>query len=86
VVRVEAVLGGSQRQREGFGVPEVVGGAVVAAHGVMVGDRGAVAMQDVGRGGLDVVPDLDFVAVAASHGHGEVGGGAVGVDMGQTAV
>lgn len=50
---------------EGFGALEVAGRAVVAAHGVMVCDRGAVAVQDIGRGGLAVVPDLDRVAGAA---------------------
>jgi hypothetical protein len=44
-----------QCQREGFGALEVAGEAVVAAHGVMAGDRGAVAVQDLGRGGLAVV-------------------------------
>jgi hypothetical protein len=83
VVPVEAVLGGLQHRCEGFGPLEVAGGVVAAAHAVLVGDRGAVAVQDVGRGGLAVVPDLDFVAGAAGHGHGEVGGGAVGVGVGR---
>lgn len=63
---VEGVLGGAQGQGEGLGALEVVAGAVVAADGVVVGDAGPVAVQDVTRDGFDLVPDLDLRTGAAA--------------------
>ena len=58
---------------------------MVAADGVVVGDRAAAVDQRLGDGGLDLVPLLDLAAADRRREHGEVGRGAVGVDVGEAA-
>ncbi len=64
-LRVELLLGGAQGRGEGVGPLAVVPGPVVAADGVVVGDRAAGIDQRVGDGGLDLVPLLDLRARVA---------------------
>lgn len=59
---IEGGLGRAQGQGEWLGALTVVAGAVVAADGVVVGDGGVMAVKDVGRNVLEVVPDGDLVA------------------------
>ncbi|GAA2777876.1 hypothetical protein XF35_43030 [Streptomyces platensis subsp. clarensis] len=66
VVGVQGVLGGLEGQGEGVRALEVGGGAMVAAYGVVVGDRGPVAVEDVGGDRLDVVPHGHLVSRAAA--------------------
>ena len=58
---------------------------VVAAHGVVVGDRPAVSQQRVGRGGLDLVPHRQLRADAAGRRHREVRRRTVGIDVREAA-
>ena len=83
--RVELGLGGAQGGGEGGRALAVVPGAVVAADGVVVGDRAAGLDQRLGDGGLDLVPLLDLAAAHRRRQDGEVGRGAVGVDVGEAA-
>ena len=83
--RVELGLGGAEGGGEGGRALAVVPGAVVAADGVVVGDRAAGVDQRLGDGGLDLVPLLDLAAADRRGEDGEVGGGAVGIDVGEAA-
>src|SRR6478672_12981412 len=75
---VQLGLGGAQGGSEGGRALAVVGGAVVAADGVVVGDRAAGVDQRFGDGGLDLVPLLDLAAADRRGDDREVGGDAVG--------
>src|ERR1700750_1305813 len=63
----------------------VVPGAVVAADGVVVGDRAAGVEDRLGDGGLDLVPLLALAPASGGGEDREVGGDAVGVDVGEAA-
>jgi hypothetical protein len=55
---VELRLGSTQRGGKGRGPLAIVRGAMVAADGVVVGDRATAVDQRLGDGGLDLVPLL----------------------------
>ena len=63
--RVELALGRAQHRGERIGALRVVPRAVVATDGVVVGDRGAVALEDLRRRDLQRVPGLELLAAAA---------------------
>src|SRR5215203_7359310 len=83
--RIELGLGGAEGGGEWGRALAVVPGAVVAADGVVVGDRAASVDQRLGDGGLDLVPLLDLAAADRRGENGEVRRGAVGIDMGEAA-
>src|SRR5581483_7200080 len=84
-LRVELALGGPQRTGEQLRALAVVPGPMVAAYGMMMGDGAAGRDQGVARRSLDRLPLLEQRTVAAEPVEGEVGRGAIGIDMGEAA-
>ena len=82
---VELGLGGAQGGGEGCRALAVVPGAVIAADGVVMGDRAAGLDQRLGGRRLDLVPLLDLAAADRRRHHREVGGRPVRVDVGEAA-
>ena len=79
--RVDRVLGRPQRRGERLGALAVVPGPVVAADGVVVGDRPARGDDRLRGGRLDLVPLLELVAAPGRGEHGEVGRRAVRIGV-----
>src|SRR6202035_1159890 len=84
-LRIDGVLCGSELGGEERRALVVVPGAVVAADGVVMGDRAAGLDQRTRGGALDRLPFLEQRAVPAQAVKAEIGRRPVGIDMGEAA-
>src|SRR4051794_30114135 len=82
---IDRGLGAAQRLGERVGSLAVVPGTVIAADGVVVGDRPAGSLERVGSRPLDRPPLLDLLAAARRHHHREVRRRTVLVCVGEAA-
>ncbi len=84
-MRIDGSLGPAQSGSEGLRPLAVIPRPVIAPDGVMVSD-GATGVDDgIGDGALDRPPLLDLLATRGRGNYGEVGGGAVRVDVSEAA-
>src|SRR5262245_59559087 len=84
-LRVERFLGGAQRLGEQRRALAVVPRAMIAPDRVVMGDRPAILDHGVERRALDREPLRAEPARLAERMEGEIGRGAVGIDMGEAA-
>src|SRR5580704_12704187 len=84
-LRIEFSFHGTKCACEELRTLTVVPGPVIAADGVMMGDRAAGLDQRIARRVLDRLPLLQQRAVAAERVEGEIGCRAVRIDVGEAA-